>query len=416
LRDAAGGAVGGVLTLRSRDRELAPFLALRRRVLLAGAFGLLLAFGVASVVARRIARPILALRDAARRVAQGDLSVRDVGVGSSGEVGELADAVRSVLGQVHERRTLAELVERARAMQPNDSPTGEPANDDLATDIDTLPPGATLARRYVIDAVLGVGGNGVVYRATDDELAEPVAIKTLRPEVVHGGDLALARLKDEIRLARRISHAGVVRIHDLGEDDGTYFVTMEFVPGLSLAAVLRRVGRLPAPLVVALGRQLCSALAAAHAGGVIHRDVKPQNLMLRPDGALKVLDFGVARLAARTSGLTTSGLVVGTPAYMAPEQLLDEPVDARVDVYAAGVVLYEATTGRRPHDAPNPAALIARILSSPPPPPAAVDPTIPPALSDALARALARDPADRPPSAAALSDLLDRAARAAAQG
>jgi serine/threonine protein kinase len=191
---------------------------------------------------------------------------------------------------------------------------------------------------------------------------------------------------------------------------------MEYVTGLSLAEVLRRIGRLSAPMVVALGKQLCSALAAAHGQGVIHRDVKPENLLLQPDGTLKVLDFGVARLAERASGLTTAGLVVGTPAYMAPEQLLDEPVDARVDVWATGVVLYEAATGRRPYDAPHPAALIARILSDAPPPPAEIAPTVPGPLSDAIARALVRDRGARPASAAALYELLDRALRVPAQG
>jgi serine/threonine-protein kinase len=413
LRSAGGSVQGGVISLRSRDRELAPFLALRRQVLLAGLAGLLLTFGVAYVVARQITRPILALRDAARRVAAGDLSASAVHVESTGEVGELADAVRSVLDQVQDRRALADLVDRARTLPPRPdtrAPEGTPSTEGV------LAPGAALARRYVIDKVLGIGGNGVVYRARDEELGEPVAIKTLRAEAVAGGDVALERLKEEIRLARRITHTGVVRIHDLGEADGTYFVTMEYVTGLSLADVLRRIGKLSAPMVVALGKQLCSALAAAHGQGVIHRDVKPENLLLQPDGTLKVLDFGVARLAERSSGLTTAGLVVGTPAYMAPEQLLDEPVDARVDVWAAGVVLYEAATGRRPYDAPHPAALIARILSDVPPAPAEIAPTVPGPLSDAIARALARDREARPASAAALHELLDRALRVPAQG
>jgi len=391
LRSATGDVVGGVLTLRSRDRELAPFVALRHRIALVGAAGLLLAFGVAYAVARQITRPILALRDAARRVAAGDWSA-DVAVGSTGEVGELADAVRSVLDNVHERHALAGVVERARAV-PSAGLAAVAALPDA-----TLSPGTAFARRYTIEAVLGVGGNGVVYRAADRELGETVAIKTLRPEAL-GGPEAIERLKDEIRLARRISHPGVVRIHDLGESDGAYFVTMEHVAGLSVAEVLRRLGRLPAPQVVALGKQLCAALGAAHAQGVIHRDVKPQNLMLQPDGALKVLDFGVARLAERASGITTAGLVVGTPEYMAPEQLLDEPVDARADVYAAGVVLYEALTGRRPYEAGTPAALIARVLTEAPPAPNVLEPAVPAALSEVVVRAMARERDERPNAA-----------------
>ncbi|AHG91976.1 protein kinase [Gemmatirosa kalamazoonensis] len=411
LRSAGGSVEGGVITLRSRDRELAPFLALRRRVLLAGLAGLLLTFGVAYLVARQITRPILALRDAARRVAAGDLSASAVGVGSTGEVAELADAVRSVLDQVQDRHALAEVVERARAVpHPETLGSGGGAVDGI------LAPGTVLARRYVIDKVLGVGGNGVVYRASDSELGETVAIKTLRQEAVVGGELALARLKEEIRLARRITHAGVVRIHDLGEADGAYFVTMEYVPGLSLQELLRRLGPLPAPVVVALGKQLCGALAAAHGQGIIHRDVKPPNLVVQPDGALKVLDFGVARLAERVSGLTQTGLVVGTPAYMAPEQLLDEHVDARADVWSVGVVLYEAVTGRLPYDAGTPAALIGRILTGDATAPIEILPSVPAPLSDAIARALARDPTQRLSSAAALHELLARAVRGEAQG
>jgi serine/threonine-protein kinase len=409
LRSATGEMVGGVVTLRSRARELAPYEDLRRRIVLAGGAGLALAFALAFVVARQITRPIVALTEAARRAAAGDFSGAGVSVDSTGEVAELADAVRSVLSNLQERQALAELVERARALP-------DPAGDEP-----TLPhvapaaflPGATLARRYTIDAVVGVGGNGVVYRATDRELGETVAIKTLRPEVLAGGRAALDRLKDEIRLARRISHAGVVRIHDFGEADGAYFVTMEHVAGMSLAELLRRLGRVPVAQAIGIGKQLCGALAAAHAQGVIHRDVKPQNLMLQPDGTLKVLDFGVARLAERSVGLTTAGLVVGTPAYMAPEQLLDEEVDARADVYAAGVVLYEALTGRRPLEAPNPAAVIARVLTETPTRVSQIDPAVPEALSHAIERALSRDRESRPRTMAELHDLLVRAGRSA---
>ena len=402
LRSATGEVVGGVVTLRSRDRELAPFVALRREIALGGAAGLGLALLLAFAVARQITRPIGELAAAARRAAAGDWSAVATSVPSTGEVSELADAVRSMLAGMQERHALAELVEAARAVTPapgvGEAPPAVPAS--------ALAPGATLARRYVVDGVLGVGGNGVVYRASDLELGEPVAIKTLHPEAVAGGPAALDRLKEEIRLARRVAHPGVVRIHDIGDDGGTYFITMEHVPGLSLAEILRRLGRIPAAQAVAIGRQLCAALAAAHERGVIHRDVKPQNLILQPDGALKVLDFGVARLAERSAGLTSAGLVVGTPAYMAPEQLLDEELDARADVYAVGVVLYEALTGRRPLDAASPAAAIARRLAESPTPPHEMRPDVPPGLSEIVMRALARERDDRPASAAALEELL----------
>jgi eukaryotic-like serine/threonine-protein kinase len=408
LRSATGEVVGGVVTLRSRDRELAPFVALRREIALGGAAGLALALALAFAVARQVTRPLAALADAARRAAAGDWTAAPPSVATSGEVSELADAMRSMLSGMQERRALAALVERARSAPPPEGERDSPPPVPSAA----LRPGASLGRRYLLEAVLGVGGNGVVYRAADRELGETVAIKTLRPELVLGGPEALDRLKEEIRIARRISHPGVVRIHDIGEDTGIYFITMEHVPGISLADVLRRLGRLPAAQAVAVGRQLSAALGAAHARGVIHRDVKPQNLMLQPDGALKVLDFGVARLAQRTAGLTAVGLVVGTPEYMAPEQLLDEPVDARADVYAAGVVLYEALVGRRPVEAASPAATIARLLAESPVPPHELRADVPPAVSAVVMRALARDPGQRPADGAALEALLARVAGA----
>ena len=419
LRSAAGEPLGGVLTLRSRAAELAPFTALRNRILLAGAVGLALACALSYVAARRIARPILALAAAARRAGSGDYAAADVAVESSGELGALADAVQSVLYEVRHRHTIAEFVAGALAAPARPRPAAirhhEPPPPPADAD-SPFAPGRTVARRYDVERVLGVGGTGVVYRATDRELGETIAIKTLRPEVVAGGGAALERFKDEIRLARRITHPNVVRIHDLGEDRGTYFITMEYVAGVSLLELLERAVRLPAPVTFAVGRQLCHALAVAHAHGVIHRDVKPHNVMLQPDGLLKVMDFGVARLAERASGVTATGMVVGTPAYMAPEQLLGEQVDARVDVYATGVTLYECLTGRRPVEADTPRALLTRLLTEDPPSPHAVDPSVPSALSDVVLRAIARDRDARPRDARELGELLARAGRDGVRG
>ena len=183
---------------------------------------------------------------------------------------------------------------------------------------------------------------------------------------------------------------------------------MEYVTGTSLRELIDRGAPLPVPAVVAIGKQLCRALEIAHEQGVIHRDIKPQNMMVQPDGTLKVMDFGVARLAQRASQLTSTGMVVGTPAYMAPEQLLDDPVDARADIYAAGVVLYECLTGQRPVEAASPAALIGKLLSATPRPPHEINVTVPAAVSDVIMRALAREVADRPDSATELHDMLVR--------
>src|SRR5437762_4848400 len=154
---------------------------------------------------------------------------------------------------------------------------------------------------------------------------------------------ALERFKSEIRLARRISHRNVVRTHDLGEASGLYYITMEYVEGKSLKDLIRERGRLPAAVTLPIAKQLCRALEVAHEEGVIHRDIKPQNMVVGPDGVLKVMDFGIARLATRApeTGHTQAGMVVGTPEYMAPEQLLGEELDGRADLYSAGAVIQE---------------------------------------------------------------------------
>jgi serine/threonine-protein kinase len=232
-----------------------------------------------------------------------------------------------------------------------------------------------------------------------------VAVKTLRSELV-SDSTALARFKSELRLARRISHRNVVRTHDLGEVDGMYFITMEYVEGTSVRALIDERGRLPVHATLPIAKQLCRALEVAHEQGIIHRDVKPHNMVLAPDGVLKVMDFGIARLLVGAQGVTQTGMVVGTPEYMAPEQLLGEDVDARADIYSVGVVVYECLTGRTPHTADNPMVLVSRVLQEPLVPPHELVPDIPRGLSDAVLAALNRDRGKRPKTVGELHDLL----------
>jgi serine/threonine-protein kinase len=270
-----------------------------------------------------------------------------------------------------------------------------------------LPAGATFAGRYEIKGVLGMGGMGVVYRAWDKELGELVAIKTLRMDAAQSEPAALERFKQEIRLARKITHRNVVRTHDLGEVDGLYFITMEFVEGQSLKHLIQSRGPLPVAVVLTIGKQLCRALEVAHEQGVIHRDIKPQNLIVEPSGTLKVMDFGIARLAKRSEGMTQAGMAVGTPEYMAPEQLLGADVDFRADVYATGAVLFESVTGRPPFVADSPITLVAKQLEESPPSPRSLNAEVPEALAALILRALNKDAADRPQSAALLFEELD---------
>ena len=420
LRSAGGDVLGGFVALRSRAAEMAPYVALRRWIVVAGLLGLAVAFALAFLTARSVARPVLALADATRRAADGDYSAV-VDVDSNDEVGELATAVRTMLADLREKEALVAVIRTPRAVAPalsgavsvsapaGVSTLGGHGSGSASTET-PLPvgPGRVLARRYAIAEQLGIGGSGVVYRAFDRELGEVVAVKIVRPDVLAVDSTALERLKSEIRLARRISHRNVVRTHDLGEEAGMYFITMEYVTGTSLRELIDRREPLPTPAVVAIAKQLCRALEVAHEQGVIHRDIKPQNLMVQPDGTLKVMDFGVARLRERSHGLTSTGMVVGTPAYMAPEQLMDDPVDARVDIYAAGVVLYECLTGHRPVDGSSPHVLMARMLSSDIRPPHEVNPAVPRLLSAIVMRTLSKEPGDRPASAGELYDLLSQ--------
>jgi CheY-like chemotaxis protein/tRNA A-37 threonylcarbamoyl transferase component Bud32 len=263
-----------------------------------------------------------------------------------------------------------------------------------ALDGGNLRSGETFAQRYEIIAVMGRGGMGTVYRAKDLELEEEVAIKTLRPEFVSDKTL-LARFKDEIRLARRLTDASIVRTHDFGEWSGVCFLTMECVQGITVRELIDTRGRLGVSATLAIATQLAHSLAVAHAHGVIHRDIKPQNLLVDEAGVLKVMDFGVARLAERSTANTEAGLVLGTPAYMPPEQLMGEPVDARSDLYAAGVVLYECLTGQLPFNAGSVISLVAKLLKEDARPPQEVNPEIPPALSALVLRLLAKRPEDR---------------------
>jgi serine/threonine-protein kinase len=268
-----------------------------------------------------------------------------------------------------------------------------------------------LAGRYEIRQQLGSGGMGVVYRAFDRELREQVAIKTLRPDLV-GDPGLLERFKQEIRLARKISHPNVVRTHDLGEAGGLYFITMEYVEGTPLDEVIRRRGALPLPVTLTVGRQLCRALEVAHAQGIVHRDIKPPNLVVDAQGFLKVMDFGIARLmegrqAPASPGLTAAGSVIGTPEYMAPEQLLGQAVDGRADLYAAGIVMYECATGRRLFTGDSFATVLMKQVHDSPPDPRSVVPGLPEDVVAVLLKALAKEPDQRWQSAAELLHALE---------
>src|SRR6266566_3879648 len=292
--------------------------------------------------------------------------------------------------QLAERRVLRELIDAI--------PEGTPPP--VATAAGPLRAGEVLAGRYEIDRVLGAGGMGVVYAARDLELDEIVALKLLRAPPGSEDAAALDRFRHEVRITRRISHAHVVRTHDIGEAAGRRFITMEYVDGWSLAQLLERRGTLPLEATVVIGKQLCRALDVVHGQGVIHRDLKPQNILITRDGDVKLTDFGIAELdQPHTPESRAAGGPHGTLASMAPEQLLSERVDARTDLYATAAVLCECLTGGPPYPATTPESLLARALVGGPP-------LVAGPLGDLLRSALSPDGRDRPDTAAAFHDAL----------
>jgi HAMP domain-containing protein/predicted Ser/Thr protein kinase len=406
LRSASGTQVGGFIVLKNKDAEFAAFYRLRNIILGGGALGLLIAGLLSFGIARQITRPVMQLVDATRRAADGDYSA-DINVKAGGEIGTLTNAFRAMLADLRNKQELVALLDAGAAGDARtvrmSAVTGTVAHAAQQVGIE---PGQRFAQRYEVKEMLGAGGMGMVFKAVDSELGEVIAIKTLKQELLSEDASALERFKSEIRLARRISHRNVVRTHDLGESAGVYYITMEYVEGTTLKELVRRRGRLPVTATLTVAKQLCRALEVAHEEGVIHRDIKPQNMVVEPDGILKVMDFGIARLAKRQSGVTQQGMVVGTPEYMAPEQLMGQDIDARADIYSAGCVIYECLTGTPPITAENQFALVAKLLEDMPEAPIAVNSDVPQALSDLVMRTLSKKPADRPQTALDLHDLL----------
>ncbi len=247
--------------------------------------------------------------------------------------------------------------------------------------------------RYEVVRRLGQGGMGTVYEARDLELDRQVAIKEIRPELVDQPDV-MARFKREIQLASEITHPNVLRVYDLTEADSKRFLTMQFVDGVTLAGHLRRTGRLEIVEILAIFRQICAALAAAHEKGVVHRDMKPGNVMIDGQDHAFVMDFGLARSLA-LSGLTQTGAVMGTPYYMSPEQVSGQEIDARTDVFALGIILYQMLTGELPYQGESTFEIMMQRIQQDPPSAHELNPDIPPFLRKILERCMEREPSLR---------------------
>lgn len=395
LLTAGGSVVGGFVVLRARDDVATTFATIRTPLLLSMLMGTFVVFLVTWLVAKFVSRPAQDLARNVVRAAHGDLA----GVNAlppNFETRELRELTIAFESLVHDLRDKEALIAVARVQAPasheleSDKPTRTsrigaarspiaraPLTRQISNPGLVLEAGSVLASRYAIETEVGRGGLGIVYRALDRVIGETVAIKILRPELADAH--AFEQLKLELRITRRLSHRNIVRTHDIGETAGVPFLTMEFVDGASLATIIHSRGALSRNAVLAMAKQLLGALSVAHDHGIVHGDLKPQNLLIDANGLLKVTDFGVARLVrnaqqARARGdaveaaelpitVRLAGAVVGTPEYMAPEQLIGEPSSIQTDLYAAGIVLNECLTGSTPYQADTPLAFVARKLA-----------------------------------------------------
>ena len=417
--DAADGkTVGSVVALRSIADETKSFRKFRDSLVLVSLVVMAFALGLAYVAATRITRPVRTLVSLVERAREGSFSGA-VSVATEDEIGVLARSFNALLADLREKDQMISFLREGMTMLRKGAPSASTLGGDQATaSIEALTPsrgvkiekGSLLAGRYEILGSVGKGGMGVVFRARDKQLDEVVAIKVLRGEMLSEDPTLLDRFKQEIKLARRITHRNVLRTHDFGETDGTSYISMEFLEGVTLKDLIKSKGALPVGVGLSIAKQMCHGLEAAHQQGVVHRDIKPQNMLILPEsGELKIMDFGIARVSevessAPGSGLTTAGMVMGTPDYMPPEQAQGQPADFRSDIYSLGVVLFETFAGRLPFTGETIMKMVMAHIQSPPPRPRSLNPRVPAELEAVILRCLEKDPNKR---YAKVGDLLE---------
>jgi serine/threonine protein kinase/Tfp pilus assembly protein PilF len=259
----------------------------------------------------------------------------------------------------------------------------------METPKEELTTGSTFAGRYQIIEELGKGGMGRVYKVLDKEVNAKVALKLIKPEIA-SDKKTIERFRNELKMARDIAHKNVCRMYDLGKEEGAYYITMEYVSGEDLKTFIRRAGFLSAGKAIAIANQVCEGLLEAHRLGVVHRDLKPQNIMIDKDGNARIMDFGIAR-SLRAKGITESGVMIGTPEYMSPEQVDGKEADQRADIYSLGVILYEMVTGRVPFEGDTPFSIGVKQKSEVPKPPNKINEQIPEDLNNVILKCMEKE-------------------------
>lgn len=410
LENAARRPVGSLVVIASYAKEMAPFVRFRNALFIVGGIMTVLGLLGALLIARRITDPISLLVDRVHQARDGSFA-GSIPVHSADEVGALAKAFNGLLTELREKE---QFIEFMRTAQPSGGTTNLPPIDfgsgatmglSAVTASSTpggdenLSVGSLFANRYKVLETLGRGGMGVVFRAKDNQLDEVVALKTLRSDVLSQDSTLLQRFKLEIKLARKITHKNVLRTHDFGEWMGTPYISMEYLEGVTLKDLQKRKGALPLGVGLQIAKQMCHGLAAAHAQGVIHRDIKPQNMLIIPEtGDLKIMDFGIATVSnvkdeskPSDSSITGAGVVLGTPDYLAPELGKGQPADFRSDIYCMGVVLFELFCGRLPFPGESPMQIVIHHMQTPPPKPRSLKPSIPEDLQAVILKCMEKE-------------------------